>query len=344
MPVGAHLVGGLKAPDSETAMRSAANILGRHLHAITDGETGERDQWIGWQLGKLTSIDGIEVVGVKDTSAPDNEEYSGFPAIAVDSSVAELPPRALGYADAAEASYPVFERLRAEGVIPAGVKFQVSVPTAYASVVAWVREEDQQRFFDVYERAIAGEVEGIVAAVPAADLVIQWDVAVEIGALNDAFVASGELAEKSFIIAALGRALEMPGGVERGIHLCYGDYKHRHFTVPADLSLCVELANAVGDSSDFVHMPADRETGRDPGYYEPLRDLGVGRLALGVIDYEGDEQRTRELIGAASEGSGGREFAVATECGMARIDERGPGMPSLERLLELHALNSDPIR
>ena len=63
-----------------------------------------------------------------------------------------------------------------------------------------------------------------------------------------------------------------------------------------------------------------------------------------MIDYEGDEQRTRELIGAASEGSGGREFALATECGMARIFERGPGMPSLQQLLELHALNSDPIR
>ena len=74
-----------------------------------------------------------------------------------------------------------------------------------------------------------------------------------------------------------------------------------------------------------------------PGWtrgYKPLRDLGVGRLALGVIDYEGDGQRTRELIEAASKGSGGREFAVATECGMARIDERGPGMPSLEQLLD----------
>jgi hypothetical protein len=38
------------------------------------------------------------------------------------------------------------------------------------------------------------------------------------------------------------------------------------------------------------------------------------------------------------------EFAVATECGMARIDERGPGAPSLERLLELHAEVAAPIR
>jgi hypothetical protein len=128
------------------------------------------------------------------------------------------------------------------------------------------------------------------------------------------------------------------------VHLCYGDYKHRHFAVPKDLSLCVELANAVSDLTDFVHMPADRETGRDPGYYEPLRDLDAGRLALGVIDYEGDAERTRELVGAATQGSGGIEFAVATECGMARIDERGPGAPSLEDLLRLHAAIAAPIR
>jgi hypothetical protein len=58
--VGAHLVGGLKAPDAETAMSTAGAILGRHLYAVTDGETGERDQWIGWQLGKLTSIERID--------------------------------------------------------------------------------------------------------------------------------------------------------------------------------------------------------------------------------------------------------------------------------------------
>ena len=36
-----------------------------------------------------------------------------------------------------------------------------------------------------------------------------------------------------------------------------------------------------------------------------MRDLAKGRLALGVIDYEGDEQLTRELVEAATAGSGG---------------------------------------
>jgi len=342
---GAHLVGGLKAPNAEAAMRTAGEILGRHLYSVTDGETGDRSQWIWWQIGKLTAIDGIELVGTKTQPAA-NPDYAEFPALAIDPSVERLPARLLGYADAAEESYRLFRRLREEGALPADLKFQVSIPTPFATVVAWVRPEDQERFYPIYARAIASEVEEIAKAIDSADLVIQYDVAVEIGALTGAMPGAGELNEKRFIIDSLKATCAAPaGGVERGIHLCYGDYKHHHFTVPEDLSLCVEIANGVGDAAQFVHMPADRESGRNPAYFEPLRDLVPGRrLALGLVDYEGDEERTRELVEAAVTGSGGMEFAIATECGMARIDERGPDSPSLERLLELHARFAAPVR
>jgi methionine synthase II (cobalamin-independent) len=349
---GAHLVGGLKAPDAETAMRMAGRVLGRHLHAVTDGETGERSQWIWFQIGKLTSVDGIELIGTKhnpsgsaDRETVYNPDYAEFPSLSVDPSVTELPRRSLGYADAAEQSYAIFKRLREEGALPADMKFQVSVATPYASVVTWVREENQERFFPVYATAIANEVAEIANSIEGRDLVIQYDVAVEIGVLTGAMAAAGGLAHKSFIIDSIKEACAYPvGDVERGIHLCYGDYKHRHFTVPKDLSLCVDVANGVGEAAQFVHMPADRETARNPSYFEPLRGLHSGpRLALGVIDYEGDEERTRELVAAAATGAK-REFAVATECGMARIDERHADAPSLERLLELHARSAAPVR
>jgi methionine synthase II (cobalamin-independent) len=345
--VGAHLVGGLKAPDAEAAMRTAAGVLGRHLHAITDGETGERSQWIWWQMGKLGAIDGIEASGLGENPDAENEDYRAFPQLLVDPSVTELPPRALGYADAAEASYAIYRRLRDEGAIPPGVKFQVSIPTPYATVVAWVAVDQQERFFPVYAEAIAREVRDIADAIDHDDLVIQYDVAVEFGVLTGSFRTAGNLGEKGYVIEALRQALDdVPAGIERGLHLCYGDYKHRHFVVPPDLSLCVELANGVGAAADFIHMPVDRETGRAPAYHEPLRDLSPvpSRLALGVIDYEGDAQRTHELLAAASEGSGGLRFAVATECGMARIDERRPDAPSLEQLLALHAEVAAPVR
>jgi hypothetical protein len=343
--VGAHLVGGLKCDDAETAMRTAATILGRHVSAIPDGETGDRSQWIWWQIDKLTALDGIELAGTHGNEASDNRDYSVFPAMAIDASVTSIPPRALGYADAAEASYATFCALREEGVIPEGVRFQVSIPTPYATVVAWVQESDQERFLPVYADAIAAEVAEIARVVDAGDLALQYDVAVEIGALTGNFSAGGDLADKRVVLTTLRDVFERtPQGPERVLHLCYGDYKHRHFTQPEDLSLCVELANAVGDAADAVHMPVDREAGRRTEYFEPLRDLTARRLALGVIDYEGDEQRTRELAEAATAGSGGREFAVATECGLARIDERGPGAPTLERLLELHAMIAAPVR
>jgi methionine synthase II (cobalamin-independent) len=335
----------MKAPDAESAMRAAGGILGRHLRSLTDGETGERNQWIFWQLNRLADIDGIELAGLSERPEAENEDYRALPSLSVEGSVTSLPPRALGYADEARSSYAIFGRLREEGAIPPQLKFQVSIPTPYATVVAWVREDQQERFFPVYADAIAAEIADIASAIDPADLVIQFDVAVEFGTLTGTFPAAGRLDEKDGVIETLRAALAMPpAGVERGLHLCYGDYKHRHFTVPQDLSLCVDLANGAGDAADFVHMPVDRDTGRDPAYHEPLRDLRAERLALGVIDYEGDPQRTRELVEAATTGSGGRQFAVATECGMARIDERGPGRPSLERLLEMHAEVAAPVR
>jgi methionine synthase II (cobalamin-independent) len=343
--VGAHLVGGLKAPDAESAMRTTAGILGRHLHALTDGETGDRSQWIWWQLGKLTAQDGIEMAGTHGNDDAGNEDYREFPAVAVEGSVTALASGSLGYADAAEESYGIFRRLRDEGVVPEGVKFQVSIPTPYATVVAWVREQDQERFLPIYADAIGEEVRTIAQVIPPQELLIQYDVAVEFGALTGNFATAGNLGEPEVVFKTLRDAVSRtPDGVERGIHLCYGDYKHRHFAVPEDLSLCVQMANAVGTEADFVHMPVDRDTGRRPDYFEPLRDLAANRLALGVIDYDGDEERTRELTEAAAEGADGAEFAVATECGMARIDERGPGGPSLEQLLELHARTAAPIR
>jgi hypothetical protein len=90
-------------------------------------------------------------------------------------------------------------------------------------------------------------------------------------------------------------------------------------------------------------MPVDRENGRAAAYFEPLRDLEVdgAELALGVIDYENDSERIDELVAAAT--SAGRPFAVATECGMARLGERGESV-TLEDLLRQHARVAEPIR
>ena len=250
------------------------------------------------------------------------------------------------YADVAVDSYREFVRLRDEGVVPVGVRFQVSVPTPFAVVVAWSSGESQRRLWQPFKDAMFAEVDAIQAAIPADDLAIQWDVAVEIGALEGVFTPIPELNSFERIADELVECVErVRPPVKRGLHFCYGDYKHRHFQAPTDLSLIVRLANAVASAApvDFVHMPVDRENGRTPAYFAPLRGLEVdgAELALGVIDYENDPARIDELVKAAD--SAGRPFSVATECGMARLGERGESV-TLEDLLAQHARVAEPIR
>jgi methionine synthase II (cobalamin-independent) len=342
---GAHLVGGLAAADATDAMTTTATILGRHLRRLTDGETGARSQWIWWQIDKLVAVPGIRVGQPQVNPETGNPDYSVFPGLDVDEGV-EIPDGALGYADAAIDSYREFERLRADGVIPAGVRFQVSVPTPFAVVVAWAAGESQARLWEPFKQALFREVRAIQDAIPARDLAIQWDVAVEIGALEGVFKPTAELSSFDRIVQELVaciRQVEPPA--ERGLHFCYGDYKHRHFVPPTDLGLVVRLANAVAADApiDFVHMPVDRENGTASSYFGPLAELSIGdaELALGVIDYENDQARIDELVHAAE--SAGRPFAVSTECGMARLGERGESV-TLTDLLEQHARVAEPVR
>jgi hypothetical protein len=90
-------------------------------------------------------------------------------------------------------------------------------------------------------------------------------------------------------------------------------------------------------------MPVDRDNGVDPAYFADLVDLRIGdaSLALGVIDYENDSARIDELIAAAS--TADVPFAVATECGMGRLGERGETV-TLADLLRQHARVAQRVR
>ncbi|MBI2777056.1 MAG: hypothetical protein HYX57_07310 [Chloroflexi bacterium] len=342
---GAHLVGSLAAPTAREAMAITARALGRHVSRLTDGETGPRSQWIWWQIDKLVAVPGIRMGAPQVNPETGNPDYSVFPGLDVEAGI-RIPAGGLGYADAAIDSYAEFVRLRAAGTIPAGVRFQVSIPTPYAVVVAWAGPASQANLWTPFRAALFDEVRTIQESIPLGDLAIQWDVAVEIGALEGVFSPIPELRTLDRIVDELVACLEVVARpAERGLHLCYGDYKHRHFVAPADLALVVRLANAVAlrTDLDFLHLPVDRENGRTSEYFAPLRDLQAGdaELSLGVIDYENDSARIDELVRAAD--SAGRRYAVATECGMARLGERGESV-TLGDLLAQHARVSQPVR
>jgi hypothetical protein len=84
-------------------------------------------------------------------------------------------------------SYAVFSQLRRDGVIPSHVRFQVSLPTPMASGYMYVSPKAREAYLPVCERALLTALGNIVAAIPAEDLAIQWDVCQEVLVFEDYF-------------------------------------------------------------------------------------------------------------------------------------------------------------
>jgi methionine synthase II (cobalamin-independent) len=114
--------------------------------------------------------------------------------------------------------------------------------------------------------------------------------------------------------------------VETGIHICYGDWGHRHFIDPKDTGLMVTLSNGILDSArrpvNWIHMPVPRNIDSE-AYFFPLKELKVqsgSDLFLGLV-HANDAAGTRRKIDVAKKVLGQVQFGIATECGLGRIPE-----------------------
>lgn len=329
-PRGAHLVGSVNLADTETVLRTAAGVLGDRLRRIPDGETGHRHYWIAFQPGVLETADGLERVG----EPVDSTIHQDFRPLRIADGVRaddlRLPP--LGYADAALDSYAVFRRLRDEGIVPAGVRFQVSLPTPFAIVSAFIVPSDRAAFEPVYAAAMFAELDRILAAIPHDDLAVQWDTAVEfqyIENLGYGNKSDDELGAwfDDVWTAVVARASEqlghVPDDVEAGFHLCYGDVAEAHFVEPADAANLAEYARRVLAAAprrvDWFHLPVPIERD-DAEYFAPLAalvpELAGTELHLGLVHREDGVAGARRRIDAAL--THVPAFGVGTECGLGR--------------------------
>ncbi|WP_328391295.1 hypothetical protein [Nocardia sp. NBC_00416] len=333
--LGVHLCGSVPLTDAASVFTEAAGRLGGHISRIPDGETGERDNWVVWQLPKLQAHPSLVTV------PPPSPEYGPServrPAPGIDPAAVDF--GALGYAQAARESWRVFEKFRAQGVIRPGTRFQVSLPTPIAVVGAFIAGP-QAELEARYEAAILAELDQITSAIPHEDLAIQWDAAVEFALFEGVFPSwfgddhPTRLAGVIERLARLGDAV--PEGVELGYHLCYGDFGHQHFVEPADTSKLVAVASGVANALtrplDWVHLPVPK--GRtDAPYFAPLAGLDLAprtTLYLGLVHASDGFEGARRRIKAASVFV--PQFGIATECGMGR---RPAGQ--ISDLLDLHA-------
>ena len=338
--IGAHLLGSVPLPDAETVFRAVAAELGPHLRRIPDGETGERGRWIWWQRAMLLTHPDMELDPAAKplrltqwdgTLIRETELVRFKPGVDPARTVLET-----GYARPAIASYATFRRLREAGVIPAGVRFQVCLPTPMASAFMYVAPASIPAYLPVYERALLRALADIAAAIPAPDLSIQWDICQEVLVWEGYFPWRPADYKTAILdeMARLGNAV--PAGVELGFHLCYGTPKDEHLVMPRDLGVCVEMTSGararLARPLDYLHLPVPKDR-TDTGYFAPLAGLQLAPetlLYLGLIhhdDHAGDQARI-----AAAKAHAPR-FGIATECGWGRSDPaRVPGLLASHRL------------
>ena len=335
----AHLIGSVPLATGEEVFRRLSAGLGSLLTRMPDGETGERRRWIYWQRTMLERHPAMEVdaeAGLVELRQWDGSLLRRTDLLrfrpGVDPDAVEFPT---GYAEAARESWAVFARLREQGVVPAGLRFQVCLPTAMSSACMYVSPRAHEDYLRVYERSLLRALDGILAAVPHRELSLQWDICQEVLVFEGYFPSRpADYEERIFAeLARLGAAV--PAEVELGYHLCYGSPADQHLVMPADAGVLAALARAILERArrpvDFVHLPVPRERD-DAAYFAPLRGLDLPartRLYLGLI-HHGDADGDRRRMDAARAAVGGA-FGVATECGWGR------GEPArLDGLLDSH--------
>ena len=132
-----HFNGSVNLADAESVMREIAARVPSGLRRIPDGETGDRGNWIFFQLQKFLQLPWLVPDAAGRRRGRGVRAATGAPAgRGVDPAQVTWPD--LGYADAYLESYRVFARLRADGMIPAGVRFQVEYPTPLASIGGYI--------------------------------------------------------------------------------------------------------------------------------------------------------------------------------------------------------------
>jgi len=344
-PTSVHFNGSVNLSDAETVMSEISTRIPNGVRRMTDGETGDRNYWISFQTRKFEQMPQFETVAVGQAyeTAPDAPE---MPQLRLtDGASAEMIdwPN-LGYADEYTESFATFERMQNEGAIADGVRFQLQYPTPLASVAGTFVPDDLPKIAPSYEQALFADLDTALERLPHDRIAVQWDVAVEFGALEGAM---GPKMAIDDIAPGLVRCIErVPADVPVGMHLCYGDYGHQHFKQPESLQMQVDLVNAVtsgaGRPVNFVSFTVPQARS-DGAYFEPLAGLHTGEeteLDFALVPYHPDDQapgttaeQIEQIDAALLNSPGGtRHWGICTECGMGRVDTA-----DVPRLLDLHS-------
>lgn len=329
------LVGSVGLPNAETVFSALSKSIAPYAPRFTDGEAPPRNFWMMWQRSVFDQSEAFEIASSKEVLwAGKKQSFDKF-KIKKEFESQAITIGELGYAREAINSYNIFCELRSQGVIPEGVRFQVSLPSAVAVCSQHIASEYQAMVEPFYEQALQREIAAMVEVIPANELSIQWDICQEVLAIEGAW----PVYYQNLISGAIERLLRLssfvPEPCELGFHLCYGDPGHKHIKEPENLALCVTLANSICEGNsravNWIHMPIPRDRS-DDDYFSPLQNLQLQsqtELYLGLVHLTDGVLGAKARIDTATKYR--QEFGIATECGFGRRPAE-----TIPELLQLH--------
>ena len=323
------LVGSIPLDTVEEVMRTFGGPLGAHLPAMPDGEVGERRSWVNRfcylvfnghpdleTIKRPPSIEGVEqLLPVRREDTWQFRVKPGVNAVRFG-----LPGLRLGYARDAVSSYFVFKTLREQGVLPRGMRFQISIPMVNSVVrpLYFPEPGDLEKVRPGFEAALAAELEAIFRRIPAQDLAIQWDCAWEVSAVHGGSPSNAQEAQIETHVAPIRRlSALLPQDVALGFHFCFGTFGGWPAFAPPDLGRTVELINTAVEAAkrrtDWIHIPALNRV--DGDFYAPLARLEPcgASVYLGMI-HSMDSFAQRLAAARAFL----PEFGLAAYCGFGR--------------------------
>ncbi len=332
------LVGSIPYDTAEEVFEKFGAGLAKYLAAMPDGEIGPRRHWISKVHYQVMA--GHPEFEILRRPAYDNGAERLNPRGPGDSWLFRVkdgvervafgdPGWRLGYARDALNSYFVFRTLREKRVLPADLRFQVSIPSVNSVIAPRVfpTPGDLDRIKPGYLDAVHAELRTIVENIPADDLAIQWDCATE---LMDGYGALEGFDPETAIERNVAQFRTMcptiPESAGLGFHLCFGTLGGWPRFSPDDLSGAVKMANAfvehAGRRVDWLHIPVLNRS--DDSFFAPLAGLrpGGAKVYLGMVhNMDGFAERlaaARKFL---------PEFGIAAFCGFGReAPETLPGV------------------
>ena len=347
-PSSVHFNGSVNLPDADTVMREISARIPNGVRRMTDGEPGERNYWIVFQIQKFMAMPEFEAATeAREAYDTGDVEAPATPQLRLADGVSAEDVRwpDLGYATAYGESFEVFRSLQEAGTIPDGVRFQMQYPTPLACVAGSIVPEDMAAVGESYAAALFADLDRALASLPHDQIAVQWDVAVEFGLLEGTYAGAMPLEQ---VAPGLIRCIDhVPDDVPVGhAPAATATTVTSTSNSPTHWRCRSALVNALVSGArrpvnwfSFTVPQAQREA----NYFVPLRDLSAGPVAelyFALVPYypadqpQGTTAEQVRLIDAAlaESASGAREWGICTECGMGRVEAA-----DVPALLDKHA-------